>query len=280
LPFHDRRNVMTRVHLTFALLLVAAPLRAAVSPDVLKQSEIVFAGTIVSADAAAQADVPQGTLLVAARVDQVLEKPPSVVLRKGDRVDIAVSDPSAYASGSRHTFYTAGWIYGERLTVRELAHEPAPLANALAASVPGMQQSVRDAKLKDAIDTADAVVTGRVVSVSTPKKLTAAAASEEERITEHDPEWHDAVVAVSEWMKGGTSKRVVVRFPASYDVMWYRVPKLKVGMTRTLLLHADTTPGPKAVMAGAPQAPRFMLLSPDDAQPAADAPRARRLSRH
>jgi hypothetical protein len=59
-------------------------------------------------------------------------------------------------------------------------------------------------------------------------------------ITEHDPQWREAVVQVTAVHKGRRVPRSIrVRFPASTDVAWARSPKLHAGQQGTFLLKRD-----------------------------------------
>jgi hypothetical protein len=254
-------------------LVAAAPALGAVAAEVLKNTEILLVGHVVDLSAATMADLPEGVSTIVVQVDNVVEKPPAVVLSAGDRMTMAVADPNAYTVGTQYTFYTVGWIFGDTLAVRELAHESVPMT-AMTEAFPQEQQAVADAKLQDAIASADAVIAGHVVSVTRP--LVAEVGGPP--ITEHDPDWHEAVVAVDEWIKGGKGeKSVMIRFPASIDVQWYLVPKLTPGDRGTFLLHnesvAHLTPAPAGRVSS------FLLLSPVDVQPSEAVQRARLLAK-
>jgi hypothetical protein len=107
-----------------ASMLVACAAQAAVSRDVLGEAAIVFIGTVESAGPQAGTQVPSGTPAVTVVVEQVIAKPSAVVLGKDSRISVAIAGPtSEYPLGTRATFYTASWIYGETVAVRELAHE-------------------------------------------------------------------------------------------------------------------------------------------------------------
>jgi hypothetical protein len=61
-----------------------------------------------------------------------------------------------------------------------------------------------------------------------------------QRISEHDPIWHEAVVTVKSVEKGKTTqKQVTVRFPSSNDVRWRYHPKFKVGQQGVFLLSDE-----------------------------------------
>jgi hypothetical protein len=125
------------------------------------------------------------------------------------------------------------------------------------------------------VDEADLVVTGRVKAVRAPSEpspapksrslsLQAAAApvaQRPQRISEHDPLWREAVVEVTGTEKGGaTSKEIVVRFPSSRDVRWYKAPKFEPGQEGMFLLQksksAGAAPGPGKALTAARAASR------------------------
>src|SRR5437870_8844435 len=89
----------------------------------VKQSSIVFAGTVSQLGTTSFAGVPKSAQTIVVRVDSVLKKPPAVSLKKGDNVTVEVKDPSAFQQGMQATFYTEGWIFGAGVAVKELGNE-------------------------------------------------------------------------------------------------------------------------------------------------------------
>jgi hypothetical protein len=96
------------------------------------------------------------------------------------------------------------------------------------------------------------VICGRVTTVRLPQPTSPGAADmpavvEEDKgeiippcgpISEHDPEWREAVVEVEEVEKGTCGpKYVVVRFASSDDVQWCHAPKFQVGQEGVFVLH-------------------------------------------
>src|SRR2546429_7046055 len=94
------------------------------------------------------------------------------------------------------------------------------------------------------------VVAGRVEQVR-PADL-GAAPTRPQRITEHDPDWQEAIIQVDDGIKGAQAgERVVVRFPGSRDVAWVGTPRFAPGQEGTFLLHKDSVTGsPLAMVAG------------------------------
>jgi hypothetical protein len=68
------------------------------------------------------------------------------------------------------------------------------------------------------------------------------------------------VVEVADVEKGNQKKQVVIRFPSSNDVRWYRAPKFEPGQQGVFILH-------KTDAAAKPQKPRLRAtLTPAEAE--------------
>jgi len=83
------------------------------------------------------------------------------------------------------------------------------------------------------VNTADRVVVGKIVLVKEEP-------TDGLPISEHSPNWHNAVIEVEETLKG--SPRVallIVRFPNTMDVAFFDVPKFSVGQEGVFILHKD-----------------------------------------
>jgi hypothetical protein len=89
-----------------------------------------------------------------------------------------------------------------------------------------------DSRIADSIARADLVIIGYVNESS-------AYEVEHPKITEHDPLWTKAVVNIQEVIKGNASAgdNIEVIFPNSYDVKWYKVPKLYPHQKSIFILH-------------------------------------------
>jgi hypothetical protein len=136
--------------------------------------------------------------------------------------------------------------------------------------------------MESRLDSAAMVVVGKVTSVQLPSseatpRASARAASTTARppgpISEHDPQWRDAVIDVERVEKGPAArKQVVVRFPASDDVRWFRAPKFAPGDQGVFILHRPEARQPVAAGAAARTLAGdrevFTALDPADVQPA------------
>lgn len=237
-----------------------------------RQSSIVFSGTVSRIGATSFADVPKSAQTLVVRVDSVLKKPPAVLLRKGDDVTVEVKDPSAFQEGMHATFYTDGWIFGSGVAVKELGHEVGtgvgettnPAGMEEKAHGQGQDQ-VSDQELRERLNSSDFVIIGRVTDVhpwKVPKSSTY-------HVTEHDPDWHEAVVQVQSVLKGGKLKgnKIVVRFARRNDVAWVHSPKFEKNQQGIFCLNRDQQGG------GQPNA--YTCLGHGDALPMSDEARVR-----
>jgi len=249
--------------------------------ELLQKSDIVFSGTVTDVGTASFAGVPASVRTVVVRVDAILEKPAAVPLAQGDKVTVEVKDPSLFREGVQAIFYGQGWILGEGLAVREVGHELSPAKlEAGTASEKGkelgqMRKQLSDAELRSRIQAADMVVVGRVVNI---QPATGQAQVAPRRITEHDPAWQEAIIRVDSALKGAQAgQRIVVRFPASQDVAWVNVPKLKKDQEGTFILKKDQVSGtPKAMLAGI-AVEAYTALQAQDVLPKEEAARVRTL---
>lgn len=85
------------------------------------------------------------------------------------------------------------------------------------------------------------------------------------RISEHNPNWHDVVIEIEETLKGEPRlSLLVIRFPDSMDVMWYKVPKFSLEQEGIWILHQD-------------EVGIYTAMNPLDFQPKKEAENLRRL---
>jgi hypothetical protein len=265
-------------------VLVALPGAAALGQmsraTLVKQSDIIFIGTVTQVGAVAAPEVPASDRTVVVHVDQVLEKPAAVALGAGDSVTVRTAQRGSLKPGSQATFYTTGWIFGQGVAVREVGHElghSPVVATVQAAAVARARLDMNDAELKAHIQQAAIVVAGRVDQVR-PAEL--AATADRRRIWEHDPQWQEAIIQVQDGIKGAQAgEQVVVRFPTSLDVAWVGTPRFTVGQEGTYVLHKDSTSGwPNAMLAGR-SVPAYTALHKVDVLSRQDATRVRALIR-
>jgi hypothetical protein len=249
----------------------------------VQQSSIIFAGTVSQLGATSFAEVPKSAQTIVVRVESVLKKPPAVSLKKGDNVTVEVKDPGAFQPGMEVTFYTDGWMFGSGVAVKELSHAMRPSggkpggAGAEERVLGQIEEQISDQELKQRLASADFVVIARVTDV---RKWTAPeVASVPHRITEHDPDWHDAVIKIESILKGPKLKKnkLVVRFPQCNDVAWAHAPKFEKHQEGIFFLKKDEVSGaPMALLEGT-EVNAYTCLRPGDWLPKSDEARVRSL---
>jgi hypothetical protein len=257
----------------------AAVPQAADSAALTRKSSIIFSGTVSQLAATSFADVPKSAQTIVVKVDSVAKKPAAVSLKKGDNVTVEVKDASAFQEGTHATFYTDGWIFGSGVAVKELGHsigasvaEPAPSAEMKTHS----QDQISDQELMDRMKASDFVVVGRITDVrkwNVPKPKSGAPS----RVTEHDPDWHEAIVEVQSVLKGGKVKgnKVIVRFPNRNDVAWVSSPKFAKNQRGIFCLNRDQST--TATSMGGQPANVYTCLGHGDALPISEEARVRSL---
>jgi hypothetical protein len=251
----------------------------------VQQSSIIFAGTVSQLEATSFADVPKSTQTIVVRVESVLKKPPAVSLKKGDNVTVEVKDPGAFRPGMEVTFYTDGWIFGSGVAVKELSHTVRPSggkrggAGAEETVIGQVQQQISDQELRQRLASADFVVVARVTDVRT--WTAPEVASVPHRVTEHDPDWHDAVIKIESVLKGPKIKKnkLVVRFPQCNDVAWVHSPKFEKHQEGIFFLKRDEVSGAPVALLEGTKVNAYTCLRSGDWLPKSDAARVRSLLR-
>lgn len=253
----------------------------------VKESSIIFAGTVSQLGATSFAGVRKSAQTIVVRVDSILKKPSAVSLKKGDSVTVEVKDPAAFQDGTQATFYTDGWIFGSGVAVKELGHEILPGGASSAAAVTGekkayaqVQGEISEQELQDRIASADFVVAGRIAEVrpwTVPKS-----AAVPRHITEHDPDWQEAVLEVHSVLKGTKVKKnkMIVRFPGCIDVAWARSPKFQKHQQGIFFLKKDAVSGMPMTLLGGSQVDAYTCLRPGDWLPPSDEARVRAALKH
>lgn len=243
-------------------------------------ASFIFHGTVVQPGASTMpAHVPASSATAIVRIDEVVYAPPALANYAGQKITVLLQDREIVAAGEKATFYTNPTVFGDSVAVQSMGHQDVDAARAsLAAPTDDPVQNAADRNLRAHVAAAETIVTGTVTSTHLASAPPAARelAAAPGPISEHDPEWHDAVVTVSNVEKGAAGQhQVVVRYPNSIDVRWYMVPKLRPGMTGSFILHSMQSPeaaqavsvGLRASVAPAAPEPQFVLLHPEDFQP-------------
>jgi hypothetical protein len=259
---------------------------AAISKE---SAKFIFEGKVSKTKAAnvkAMSDTDQSAVVT---IERVVSAPEPLIAYTGRNVTVRLAEGERLKQGQRATFYTNGLVFGENLAVQSLGHEPvkaqaAKAAAAVAAAGGAAEHSAArmaaHKKIREQASEAPVVISGKVVAVGLPIPAGAAVAAasgapKPEWISEHDPFWREAVVEVKDVHKGtvGTD-RVVLRFPSSTDVRWYRAPKFQTGQEGVFSLHRDAVSGHvghgamAASLAGPNVKESYTCLDPAGFQPA------------
>lgn len=233
-----------------------------------RQSQLVFLGTIQKVGAATEANVPVDERTAVVRVDRVLRSVKQFQALEGREVTVQLRPELPATAGASAVFFTQSWLYGKSVAVVEVGRGEASQEKALTSQLEETDAKVADEKLGDRIATAELIVLGTVTRVRP--------APEEKGkrpITEHDPDWWEATIAVASVEKGQRPSELKVRFAHSMDEMWIDSPKLRRGERAVFLLRQDQQEK------GMPALRRsgWTALDPLDVQPPARIARLRAL---
>jgi hypothetical protein len=248
-------------------------------------ARFLFRGTIQKLNASLLAHVPKDVQTAIVHVDEIFQAPPAFAKTLGKQITVKLAAGAKPKTGEQLLFHANGWLFGDSVAVESLKQEKsAPGKTMLEEPASDPVRNFANRELERRVSGAAMVVEGQVSSIHLPQAQSiAAAASRPARpVSEHDPKWREAVVDVAMVHKGkpGT-KQVVIRFPSSTDVQWYRAPKFHTGDRGVWLLQPSTQPpgagkgakrgGPGAAVLAAtavPGAPVYTALHPMDFHPA------------
>jgi hypothetical protein len=226
--------------------------------DWTKSSALIFAGTVKAVNRTNLSSLPATENTIVVRVDKVESVNPrsdsSLGLWSGKQVTVilpAKTEGSRLKADEHAIFFTNPRIYGENIAVVAVGIipdkvTPGGLPHVMSQVAIAAEDKI-ETRLQNAIDTADAVITGKVVDVRSlgESKAHALAIGVEEGekgrpVSEHDPKWQEAIINVESVEKGDTSQeQAIVVFPGSDDVAWVDKPKFQKGEAGTWILHKN-----------------------------------------
>lgn len=206
--------------------------------DLTQQARFVFVGSVVRLKAATMAQVPVTDRTAIVRVDRIVLAPAALSEWAGKEITVQLSGTGGVQEGQQYEFFTNGWLFGESIAVQALDQRPVTPELTAQSGDPAHALAERDLQAHSA--SADLIVTGKVLSIRLPTAGVAVAGGPVPRkpIKEHDPEWREAVIGVESVVKGNhPEQQLVVQYPASTDIAWYKAPKLQPGDEGVFLLH-------------------------------------------
>jgi len=257
------------------------------------RATFVFKGTVTRVKATTLAHLPANASTHVVRVDDIIEAPRALAQLSGHAITVRLGRSRRLTVGRTMIFHAHGWIFGDTVAVESVREEPVRGEHvAMLARGGDPVEHRRQRELRDRFAQAHVVVSGRVRAVRLPATARASgarlvrAAADRPRtplrpVSEHDPHWREALIDVEHVHKGTHSSReIVVRFPASIDVRWYKAPKFEPGQQGTFLVRETPVPAESrrrarpagarataAPLAGRTTTRVYTALSPMDFQP-------------
>jgi hypothetical protein len=225
------------------------------------QSNFVFQGTVNRLNATTEPQMAASPSTAVVRVDRLIQGQDMVSDIVGKEITVQLLKPRSVAVGRPVMFFSNIAVMGKSLAVKEVAHYDVTRSSTMAAQVADYQKAKPERDLERRVASADLIVTGTVDTIGAR-----AAEREGPEASEHDPHWTAATVTVQSTEKGAPQQRVVVWFPASDDIRWFRSPKLTQGQSAVFILQRAREPG---LTAG------YTALDPLDVQPTAQRARVR-----
>lgn len=216
-----------------------------------RQSRFAFTGTVERTGASSLSALTAGPSTAVVRVERVHRSAPALRNQAGESVTVIWHEGRApEGEAERLVFFTDPVLFGETVAVKEVGHVPLPDdRDALDVLLESVGDEMEAEEMRDHAEQADVVIFGVVTG-------THATSEAETPWSEHDPRWWVARVEVRELLRGDVDKEdLLIRFPSSRDVRWYRVPKLTEGLEAVFLLHRDGLEVGDATLA---------VLHPDD----------------
>jgi hypothetical protein len=238
--------------------------------ELVRQSKYVFRGTVRTLGASTISNLPASRDLVVVRVDEVYVAPSTLGDFTGKDITVRIRETPTTSVGQRWVFFTAGWLFAESLAVLEVGRIPFTddAAGAIRQLIAAAVQRAADQNLNARLTLAELVIVGKVSAVRPATGLPA-----RRPITEHEPDWQEAVITVESTEKGTAQTSVVILFPNSTDEFWIDSPKFKTGQEGIWILQRDQKER------GAPslRIPGLTALNPLDFQNKDQLERIRRL---
>jgi len=217
--------------------------------ELTKGADLVFRGTVLRPGAANLEIVEPSGKTAVVRVEETLATSGTLDDFTGKEITVFLRDAGSVKAGEQGVFFTTVALLGETLGVVEVGRRGPEDLRAQVATA--RRQNLAEG-LRARMTASGLAVSGRVVSLGTTTK----AAGGGGVITEHDPQWREAVVEVRSVLHGQLAEKTVsVWFPASLDVMWAHAPKLAAGHEGTWLLHRYEAEG---------RGPVWAVLDPQD----------------
>jgi hypothetical protein len=240
----------------------------------------VATGKVIKLNASTLPDVETANTLIL-QVESVIKSPSLFADLAGHQVTIRFDKLPNVNEGAEMTVYANGWVFGATVGLDAVSYTLSSDRQVAAAGVAKETAATEDADLKDRLNSAATVVVGKVSKVEKkpddPAMLARLAPNENQttRISEHDPNWHEATIQVNQTLKGAEAPEIKVLFPQSDDVRWHGVQKFEEGQQGIWLLQNSQNQNTKGIapklLAAVPRdVPALTALHPNDFVPLND----------
>ena len=237
--------------------------------DLLARSQWVVRATVRELAASTMLEVPASPNTLVVQVEKVLHGPREFSDHVGRRITLVSEDPKGLEAGQSAVFFTRSFLYGPTLAVAEVGRISDRKDKAVSEEIRQASSDEQDRRLRERIAKASLVVAGKVTDTKAGVEL------RQPVETEHHPDWAEAIVEVSDVVKGKPrDKTVAVVYPRSLDEMWIDSPKFEPGDAVVLILQQNQEEKGWPIL----RVPGLTALHPLDRQPMTELERIRKLT--
>jgi hypothetical protein len=212
------------------------------------EATFVFKGTVQQVKGCTVKNIVPTDQTLVVTVDQIITAPRLLAKWGGRRITVQLSGRQTAQPGQALIFHTYGWVFGDGLAVQSVRQEAVKRSHITLLSAGGDPvEHRRSQSVQKRFTESEVVISGQVATVRLPaesrprsgrRRAAATATSTAGPVSEHTPHWREAVIHVDDVHKGThDQKEIVIRFPASTDVRWYRAPKFQPGQQGHFMLH-------------------------------------------
>ena len=181
---------------------------------------------------------------------------------KDKEVFVVSRNPSALTEGASLVFFTNILVLGDHVVVQEIGN-----VDAADRATSQIAQLANERPLEQRVSAADLIIIGQVLS------CVPASHADALTVSEHDPQWWVARIAVQSIVKGEAQADIEALFASSTDIAWHKSPKLREGIRGVFSLHLlNASEAPPEVGRSI-----YLLIDPLDFLPAERLPDVQRL---
>jgi hypothetical protein len=209
--------------------------------ELVGRSPIVFRGKLAELGAAGLAVIRDTSATARVSIDHVFRAPDVLTLDRQKEVTVLLLDPTSVRAGDAFVFFATGWMYGDGIAVREVAHlqlDPAEDA-AFEKVLARIEGELADADLEARVARAQLVLVARVEEVAKEKLAEPPAGAE--RVLPPgavDTAWLPIRLVPEDVMKGKPGKRLTAAIRVEEDPPWRPTPAIAPGKSLILLLRS------------------------------------------